>query len=114
MKRLFKKLVMYDALYPQLKKSGLYKLFKKVYGQVAARFHGSPSEGMFVIGVTGTNGKTTTVNVLHHLLNKHVGKTFAVSSAYFKFGESVVFNDRKMGSLDQFELQKMLVRARDE
>ncbi len=37
-------------------------------GPVAARFSGDPSRAMTVIGVTGTNGKTTTVTLLRSIL----------------------------------------------
>ncbi len=40
-------------------------------GEIASRFYGRPSEAMHVVGVTGTNGKTSTVQLiaqaLHHL-----------------------------------------------
>ncbi|WP_346950450.1 UDP-N-acetylmuramoyl-L-alanyl-D-glutamate--2,6-diaminopimelate ligase [Dyella sp.] len=40
-------------------------------GEIAARFYGRPSEALQVVGVTGTNGKTSTVQLiaqaLHHL-----------------------------------------------
>jgi UDP-N-acetylmuramoyl-L-alanyl-D-glutamate--2,6-diaminopimelate ligase len=35
---------------------------------LAATFHGHPSRDLVVCGVTGTDGKTTTANLLHHLL----------------------------------------------
>jgi UDP-N-acetylmuramoyl-L-alanyl-D-glutamate--2,6-diaminopimelate ligase len=37
-------------------------------GEIAARFFGRPSESMRVIGVTGTNGKTSTVQLLAQAL----------------------------------------------
>jgi UDP-N-acetylmuramoyl-L-alanyl-D-glutamate--2,6-diaminopimelate ligase len=37
-------------------------------GPLAARFHGDPSSGLRVIGVTGTNGKTTTAHLVRALL----------------------------------------------
>lgn len=114
MKSLIKSLFLYDTLYPALRRTSLYKIFRKYYAELAAQLYGHPSGKMFVIGVTGTNGKTTTVTVLHHLLNKHVGKTFCVSTAYIKFGETEEFNATKMSSLDAFALQKLLVRAKDE
>lgn len=36
---------------------------------MAARFHGDPSQHLIVSAVTGTNGKTTTAFMVHHLLN---------------------------------------------
>jgi UDP-N-acetylmuramoyl-L-alanyl-D-glutamate--2,6-diaminopimelate ligase len=37
-------------------------------GPAAARFHGDPTAELEVVGVTGTNGKTTTAFLLRHLL----------------------------------------------
>ena len=36
---------------------------------LSARFYGHPTEKLLVLGVTGTNGKTTTVQLIHALLN---------------------------------------------
>ena len=38
-------------------------------GEIAARFFGRPSAALHVIGVTGTNGKTSIVQLLAHALN---------------------------------------------
>jgi UDP-N-acetylmuramoyl-L-alanyl-D-glutamate--2,6-diaminopimelate ligase len=37
-------------------------------GPAAARFHGDPTADLEVVGVTGTNGKTTTAFLIRHLL----------------------------------------------
>lgn len=45
-------------------------------GLMAANFYGHPSEQLKLIGITGTNGKTTTVTLLHRMfrmLGFHVG-----------------------------------------
>ena len=42
-------------------------------GPAAAAVHGNPSEHLVVIGVTGTNGKTTTVHLLSSIL-EHAGR----------------------------------------
>ena len=39
----------------------------------AATFHGWPARALTTVGVTGTNGKTTTVGMLRHLLDGPVG-----------------------------------------
>ena len=41
---------------------------RSLAGRVAAELHGSPSREMFVVAVTGTNGKTTTAALIHDLL----------------------------------------------
>jgi UDP-N-acetylmuramoyl-L-alanyl-D-glutamate--2,6-diaminopimelate ligase len=41
---------------------------RAVLGPVAAAVHGRPGDDLAVVGVTGTNGKTTVTWLLHHLL----------------------------------------------
>src|SRR5919204_1477421 len=41
---------------------------RKAMGPVAGRFYGDPTAALRVVGVTGTNGKTTTVFLVRHLL----------------------------------------------
>ena len=41
---------------------------RRVAGEAAALVYGRPARGMFVVGVTGTNGKTTTAHLVGHLL----------------------------------------------
>ena len=37
---------------------------------LSAQFYGNPSKKMNIIGVTGTNGKTSITQILHHILQK--------------------------------------------
>jgi UDP-N-acetylmuramoyl-L-alanyl-D-glutamate--2,6-diaminopimelate ligase len=41
--------------------------------RLAAAFHGHPTRGLFTVGVTGTNGKTTVCHLVHHLLGASDG-----------------------------------------
>jgi len=41
---------------------------RRIAGEAAALAYGEPSSSMFVVGVTGTNGKTTTAHLVGHLL----------------------------------------------
>lgn len=43
---------------------------RRVLGMVANRFHGFPSRALRVLGVTGTNGKTSTVQLLAQALSR--------------------------------------------
>lgn len=48
----------------------------KALGEIAANYYGNPSKQLKLIGITGTNGKTTTVTLLHRmfrLAGYHVG-----------------------------------------
>ena len=41
-----------------------------IVGEVATRFYGNPSEKLKLVGVTGTNGKTTIATLLYNMFRK--------------------------------------------
>jgi UDP-N-acetylmuramoyl-L-alanyl-D-glutamate--2,6-diaminopimelate ligase len=58
-------------------------------GYLAAAYHGFPSRKLIVIGVSGTNGKTTTTHMIHGILKHATGnKTGFISTIGAEFGES--------------------------
>ncbi len=113
MKSLIKKIISYDKLYNIIKTSIIYHARKKINGQLANITYGNPSKDFFVIGITGTNGKTTTVNILHKILNDYTGKVMMISTANIKIGEKEIKNTKKMTSLDIYDLQSHLAIAKD-
>jgi len=52
-------------------------------------FNGFPARGMKVIGVTGTNGKTSTVFMVHKMLQKAGYKTGLMSTVAWGIGEDI-------------------------
>ena len=42
---------------------------RKTLAEISAKFYGFPSRDLYLIGVTGTNGKTTTTTVIHDILS---------------------------------------------
>ena len=54
--------------------------------RLAAIFYGKPSEFMSVIGITGTNGKTTSSYLLEHLLSMEQKKTGVIGTISYRFG----------------------------
>jgi UDP-N-acetylmuramoyl-L-alanyl-D-glutamate--2,6-diaminopimelate ligase len=74
--------------YIQVKNSG-YAL-----GICAANFYGNPSEKLKLVGITGTNGKTTTVTLLHELFLKlgyKVGLLYTMFDFIFNRGQQANF-----------------------
>lgn len=62
----------------------------KALGIIAANFFGNPSEKIKVVAVTGTNGKTTTVTLLHQLFLAMGYSTGLLSTVENKINETVI------------------------
>jgi UDP-N-acetylmuramyl tripeptide synthase len=78
---------------------------------VLAKFiFSNPSKKLYLIGITGTKGKTTTTVMTGRLLNKLGIKTGYISTSVINYGGSKdheLLNKTRMGMLDAIEMQKV-------
>ena len=80
-------------------------------GALAARFHGDPSQALCVSGVTGTNGKTSTVQLLAQALD-HLGRR-AATIGTLGAGLRDAFNAGERTTPDAISVQRLLAGFRE-
>ena len=83
-------------------------LYHLVLACTAAIVYGDPSERLVVIGVTGTNGKSSTVQFLGKILEGCGAMVGWTTTASFKIADREWVNDQKMTMLGRFQTQKRL------
>jgi UDP-N-acetylmuramoyl-L-alanyl-D-glutamate--2,6-diaminopimelate ligase len=94
-------------LIPQSIKN-IYHLFQAVLANV---WYGFPSRKLKVIGVTGTNGKTTTVQMIAKILEEEKYKVAVASTINFKLAGKEWVNKSKFTTLSSWALQKFFKQA---
>ena len=87
---------------------GWYHLCLAFLGALIYRF---PSRKLKIIGVTGTNGKTTVVNLTTKILEEAGHKVASLSSIKFKIIDKETPNALKMTMPGRFKIQKFLRQA---
>lgn len=70
-----------------------------------------PSRKIFVLGVTGTKGKTSTIEIISAIFEEAGYKTALASTLRFKVGKESEKNTMKMTMPGRFFMQKFLRRA---
>ena len=78
---------------------------------LAAIVYKYPSKKIKVIGITGTNGKSTTVEMVTMILEEANYKVAVSSSVRFQVGEKKWSNESRMTMPGRFALQKLLRTA---
>ena len=63
---------------------------REALARLAATYYGDPSRRLKVIGVTGTNGKSTTTFLVKHLLERANQSTGLIGTVRYEIGERVL------------------------
>lgn len=84
---------------------------RQTLGRLACTWYGNPAERLKVIGVTGTNGKTTTTYLIRHILQTAGEKTGLIGTVENRIGEQSLPAQRT--TPNALEIQSILRRMAD-
>lgn len=84
---------------------------RRVMAQFSALFYGEPSKDMNIIGVTGTNGKTTITHLLDKIMIDNQRKTGLIGTMYTKIGNKRF--ETKNTTPESLTLQKLFRQMKD-
>ena len=92
------------------KLKNIYHLFQAVLANI---LYGFPSRRLKVIGITGTDGKTTTTHLIAHILKTARKKVSFVSTVYASIGGKESDTGFHVTTPNPFALQKLLKQSAD-
>ena len=81
--------------------------------RLAAAFFDFPSRQMRIVGVTGTDGKTTTSNLLYHLLSAAGLHPGMISTVGARIGQEELDTGLHVTTPDAPDVQRYLAQMRD-
>lgn len=93
---------------PVVKKSIIIEVknTRKALAAISDQFFSNPSKQLQVIGITGTNGKTTTAFLLEHLLSEAGFKVGVIGTLNYRYSGKTFQNP--MTTPESYDLQKIL------
>jgi len=86
---------------------------RRALALMSSAFFGHPSRSLIVIGVTGTDGKTTTTTMIHQMLRSAGRGVGSMSTVDIRYGDAVDPNDSRQTTLEALEIQEQLAVMRD-
>src|SRR5579883_461611 len=81
---------------------------------LSCAFYGNPAQQLCTIGVTGTDGKTTTSNLISTILDAAGKRNGLMTTANFKVSGQEWQNATRQSTLEALEIQQFLHRLRSE
>ncbi|HET9491806.1 MAG TPA: UDP-N-acetylmuramoyl-L-alanyl-D-glutamate--2,6-diaminopimelate ligase [Methylomirabilota bacterium] len=81
-------------------------------GRIAAAYYEHPSRRLAIVGITGTNGKTTTSYLVEALLQARGWRTGVIGTVQYRVGDRLL--PAGQTTPDALELQSMLAAMRDD
>ncbi len=91
---------------------GLEKSYRKSRAKIISARFGNPARDLRIIAVTGTNGKTTTVNFLNEILKEAGYRTAMFSTANIEIAGEQTVNDTNSTTATVARLQKFFRDAK--
>lgn len=92
--------------------SQIEEVYRKGRVKIVSARYGNPAKGLKVIAVTGTNGKTTTVNYINEILKEAKFKTAMFSTAVVEVDGKRQLNDLNMTVADTAIMQRFFREAK--
>lgn len=81
----------------------------KVLGQLASNFYGNPSEKLNLIGITGTNGKTSATTLLFDIFKNLGFQSALISTVEYRIADEIIPSTHT--TPDVLTLNKILAKA---
>lgn len=81
--------------------------------RLSAAFHGFPARRLGVIGITGTDGKTSLAHLVTHVLNSSGRKTGLISTAECRIGDELLPDTGRFTTPEAPQVQGMLAQMVD-
>ena len=84
---------------------------RRALAEIAANRFGHPADSMVMLGVTGTNGKTTTTYLIKHILEQAGHTVGLIGTNQNLIGSAAIETERT--TPESYELQALFARMRD-